>query len=174
MGKPHHNRWHQIIGTVIYGHLAPGGLRFPKTPRCFVWAGVWLAQPEVIKALHVENDGTHRYPGACAYGPRTAADLRPLYKIIAQKYKLMIFSGDTDACVPTVGTEEWTSGLGFPVKDGWHPWHAGTNQNATAHFITAGYGGQPQAPPAARVPVGACCLRLHLGQPSNMRESVEC
>ena len=102
--------------------------------------GVWLAQPEVIKALHVENDGTHRYPGACAYGPRTAADLRPLYKIIAQKYKLMIFSGDTDACVPTVGTEEWTSGLGFPVKDGWHPWHAGTNQNATAHFITAGYG----------------------------------
>ena len=138
-----------------------------------MWAGVWLAQPEVIKALHVENDGTHRYPGACAYGPRTAADLRPLYKIIAQKYKLMIFSGDTDACVPTVGTEEWTSGLGFPVKDGWHPWHAGTNQNATAHFITAGYGEQPQAPPAARVACGGLLLRLHLGQPY-MRESVEC
>ena len=33
MGKPHIHRWHQIIGTVIYGHLAPGGLRCPKTPR---------------------------------------------------------------------------------------------------------------------------------------------
>jgi carboxypeptidase C (cathepsin A) len=55
--------------------------------------GKWLEQPEVITALHVENDGTHRYPGAVSYGPRTEGDLRPLYKILAQKYKLLIYSG---------------------------------------------------------------------------------
>ena len=46
---------------------------------------------------------------------------------------------DTDACVPTVGTEEWTAELGFPVKREWQPWHGGTPSNATAHFVTSGY-----------------------------------
>jgi hypothetical protein len=59
--------------------------------------GKWLEQPEVIAALHVENDGTHRYPGACAYTARTAGDLRPLYKTLAQRYKLMIYSGGTSS-----------------------------------------------------------------------------
>jgi hypothetical protein len=99
---------------------------------------VWLRQPEVIAALHVENDGTHRYPGGVSYGPRTAGDLRPLYKKLAQKYKVMIYSGDTDSCVPTIGTEEWTAGLGFPVRREWAPWHGGTVHNATAHFVTSG------------------------------------
>jgi hypothetical protein len=79
------------------------------------------------------------HTGAVAYGPRQQGDLRPLYRQLASRYRVMIYSGDTDACVPTVGTEEWTAALDFPVLDGWRPWHAGTNQNATAHFITAGY-----------------------------------
>jgi len=43
-----------------------------------------------------------------------------------------------DGCVPYVGTEEWTSELGFPETENWRPWMAGTNQNASAH-ICAGY-----------------------------------
>jgi hypothetical protein len=99
--------------------------------------GVWLKQPEVIEALHVQNDGTHRYPGAVAYS-KTVADVRPLYKQLIMKYRVMIYSGDTDACVPTVGTEEWTASLGLPVRREWAPWHGGTKNNATAHFVTAG------------------------------------
>lgn len=34
------------------------------------------------------------------YGPRDRDDLRPLYKVLAQKYRLVIYSGDADGCVP--------------------------------------------------------------------------
>jgi serine carboxypeptidase-like clade 1 len=51
----------------------------------------------------------------------------------------VLYVADTDACVPTVGTEEWTADLGFPVIREWQPWHGGTPSNATAHFVTSGY-----------------------------------
>ena len=94
---------------------------------------LWLAKPEVVEALHVKA-GT----GGMKYGPRDKDDLRPLYKTLAQKYRLLIYSGDTDMCVPYVGTEEWTRELGFTQVEGWRPWLAGTNAapNGTA---TAGY-----------------------------------
>jgi hypothetical protein len=37
---------------------------------------------------------------------------------------MLIYSGDTDACVPYWGTEEWTRELGYPVRRGWRQWHA--------------------------------------------------
>lgn len=83
----------------------------------------WLKLGAVQKALHVKN-GT----GGMVYGPRDRDDLRPLYKTLASKYRLLIYSGDTDGCVPYVGTEEWTSGLGFEQTEAWRPWMAGTPQ----------------------------------------------
>ena len=74
--------------------------------------GPWLRHPAVVRALHVNT--SHLYPGAVKYGPRTAGDLRPLYKQLAAKIQILIYSGDTDACVPTFGTEEWVHNLGFP------------------------------------------------------------
>jgi len=93
----------------------------------------WLGNPAVVKALHVKA-GT----AGMRYGPRDRDDLRPLYKTLAMKYRLLIYSGDADGCVPFVGTEEWTSGLGFKQTEAWRPWMAGTPQNASAS-ITAGY-----------------------------------
>jgi len=95
---------------------------------------VFLAQPSVQKALHVKA-GTK----GMAYGPRDRADLRPLYKTLAQKYRLLIYSGDADGCVPFVGTEEWTSELGFEQIEAWRPWQSGTNENMTKRDVTAGY-----------------------------------
>jgi hypothetical protein len=46
----------------------------------------WLGMPAVQKALHVEKQGIQNYH-------RTAADLRPLYKQLAQKYRILIYSG---------------------------------------------------------------------------------
>jgi hypothetical protein len=40
------------------------------------------------------------------------------------RYRMLIYSGDTDACVPYWGTEEWTRELGYPVRRGWRQWHA--------------------------------------------------
>lgn len=59
------------------------------------------------------------------WGPTSASgDLRPLYKRLAQKYRMLIYSGDVDACVPYWGTQEWTRELGFPVSKDWRPWQA--------------------------------------------------
>jgi hypothetical protein len=72
------------------------------------------------------------------YGPRDKDDLRPLYKTLAQKYRVLIYSGDVDMCVPYVGTEEWTRDLGFPTVSAWRPWAAGTTSTPNA-TTTAGY-----------------------------------
>lgn len=80
----------------------------------------WLAQPDVVAALHVKaNNIGMNY----TWGPSDfSGDLRPLYKELAQKYRMLIYSGDTDACVPTYGTEEWVRELGFPVTKDWRSW----------------------------------------------------
>ena len=50
----------------------------------------WLSHPEVQKALHVSAhpDNEMRYHS-------TVDDLRPVYKHLAEKYRMMIYSGDT-------------------------------------------------------------------------------
>ena len=73
----------------------------------------WLSEPAVIKALHVKA-GTV----GMTY-KKTATDLRPLYSKHINKHQILIYSGDTDACVPYVGTENWTRGLNFTVVKDW-------------------------------------------------------
>ena len=50
---------------------------------------------------------------------KTATNLLPLYSELINKYQILIYSGDTDACVPYVGTEAWTRGLNFTVVNDW-------------------------------------------------------
>lgn len=85
-------------------------------------ASAWLAQSDVQAALHVKSDR-----GGMSYhkGPMNiSGDLRPLYKKLISKYRMLIYSGDTDACVPYWGSQEWTRELGFPVAKAWRPWQA--------------------------------------------------
>jgi hypothetical protein len=69
----------------------------------------WLAEPSVIEALHVQGNT----PGM--QYKKTVSDLRPLYADLFQKYRMLIYAGDTDGCVPYVGIEAWTRELGFNV-----------------------------------------------------------
>jgi len=80
----------------------------------------WLADPSVIAALHVK-DGT-----VGMQYQKTATSLLPLYKDLFARHadQILIYSGDTDGCVPHVGTEEWTRGLGYNVTKEWHQWFA--------------------------------------------------
>ena len=56
----------------------------------------WLASAEVQEALNVNpNGGGMRYKQTCG-------DLRPLYAKLVPKYKMMIYSGNVDACVRSV------------------------------------------------------------------------
>eukprot|EP01052_Picozoa_sp_SAG31_P026348 SAG31_NODE_2382_length_5827_cov_1.421962_3_plen_261_part_00 len=84
---------------------------------------VWNALPEASAALHMKPfTGNSLAYTTTRVGP--GSDLRPLYATLAKKYRLLIFSGDSDGCVPFTGSAEWTSGLGFPVVSDWRPWIA--------------------------------------------------
>lgn len=80
----------------------------------------YLADPSVVAALHVQA-GT-----VGMQYTKTATDLLPLYKSLVERHpdNILIYSGDTDGCVPYVGTEEWTRNLGFNVTKDWHQWFA--------------------------------------------------
>ena len=91
----------------------------------------WLAEPSVIDALHVKA-GT----SGMTY-KKTATDLRPLYAQLIEKHQILIYSGDTDACVPYVGTESWTRGLNFTVTNDWHQWLSKPDNTHAIH--KAGY-----------------------------------
>ena len=52
----------------------------------------------------------------------TVASLMPLYPTLISNYRVLIYNGNIDACVPYVGDESWTSGLGYPVREDWHAW----------------------------------------------------
>jgi len=85
----------------------------------------YFDNPEVREAIHVasiEKTGGWRTCTQKIDYNAFVASLLPLYRTLIQTYRALIFSGDVDACVPYIGTEQWTSGLGFPVKEGWRPW----------------------------------------------------
>ena len=62
--------------------------------------GTYLAIPSVMEAIHVKPNNqqmTYR---------RTAGNLLPLYAELIAKYRMLIYSGDVDGCVPCWGSEE--------------------------------------------------------------------
>lgn len=44
-----------------------------------------------------------------------------IYPVLKNKIKIMIYSGDTDGCVPTWGTKQWIEELGWDVTQPWRP-----------------------------------------------------
>ena len=105
-------------------------------------ASAWLGQEDVAAALHVNL--TMASKGMTyIWGPSEfSGDLRPLYAELLQKYRMMIYSGDTDACVPFWGTSEWVrelqiDGETIKEKQGWRSWNSPLTTGATEQ--RAGY-----------------------------------
>ena len=53
--------------------------------------------------------------------------------------RIMIYSGDADACVPFFGTKNWTQTIGGAVKDPWRPWQYGDANDQQLAGYTVGY-----------------------------------
>jgi hypothetical protein len=109
------------------------------------WCGVddammaWLAVADVKAALHVATPkGTEQ--NNLDYKKGGADDLTSLYKAIANKYRLWIYNGQEDGCIPYNAMESFTSGLGFPVTSEWHPWSGGAEAGGSR--VAAGYATQ--------------------------------
>ena len=58
-------------------------------------------------------------------------------KELAQKYRILIYSGVTDAIVPTAGTKKWLSAGGFKVTSPTRAWPSGYGQGAYSVGNTA-------------------------------------
>merc|ERR1712192_110118 len=89
-------------------------------------AALWLAQPTTRMAIHARREveiGAFAEQNV-AY-TSTTKDLRPDYPSLISRFRILIYSGDVDTCVPTGGSEKWTQqvGLGLPGKsERWRPW----------------------------------------------------
>lgn len=99
----------------------------------------WLNNDIVRKALHVVESTETSNPGhidwkVCADFPvvnytKTARNVVPLYVTFLENFvDVMIYSGDTDACVPFTGTSKWVDELTnnqttWTIEDSaWTPW----------------------------------------------------
>lgn len=80
----------------------------------------WLSTAEVAAALNVKagTPGMRYQKGPMSF----SGNLLPLYAELMKKYRMLIYSGDTDACVPTWGTVDWIDSLNLTVAKGWRPW----------------------------------------------------
>ena len=96
--------------------------------------GVYLKRPDVQSAIHVKR---RSWPGPGISYSRSWPNLlvSPGYPDLIQNKKLrvLIYSGDFDGQIPHCGTEEWTRGLGIPLKQNatyYRPWTLSNGQVA--------------------------------------------
>lgn len=85
--------------------------------------GDWLDNKDVATALHANLDR----PRQRFNYTRTQPSLLPHYPGWAEKYRVIAYSGQFDACVPYVDTESWVYGLGLKEHKPYHPWDAKIN-----------------------------------------------
>jgi len=119
---------------------APSLAMLPNIPgpvECIdgIDASAYLNQASVRQAIHVANTSVVPQWVICApinYNSNIAT-LMPIYPTLIKNYRTLIFNGDVDACVPYNGNEEWTEGLGLPLKQGWRAWFV---DNQVAGYVT--------------------------------------
>jgi len=100
-------------------------------------AGLYLNNDETRSAIHVQSLSQGGQWGICTSKinyDRSTDSLLPIYPTLIRTYRTLIYNGDVDACVPYIGDEKWTSGLGFEVDKGWHQW---TLNNQVAGYATS-------------------------------------
>jgi len=102
------------------------GKKIPQVPdKCLGpdLGEAWLDNAQVQSALHVTQSRVSSWSVCAGIGySKTVTSLLPLYPTLVKAYKVLVFSGEADACVPYNGSEEWVQGLGYPVSDPWRPW----------------------------------------------------
>lgn len=93
-------------------------------------AKAWMNLPSVQTAFHVASESfLNRTWSGCGgglhYNTYTHSSL-DVYPDLLKKYRILVFNGDADACVPYNGNEDWTNGLakelGLTAVEEFRPW----------------------------------------------------
>jgi len=94
----------------------------------------FFKDPEVQKALHLDGETGSRFDYATS-GPASIV----LYPELVTKLRLLIYNGDSDACVPYIANENWIARMekqgDLQESTPWTPWFA-TTKRAPAGYVT--------------------------------------
>jgi len=89
-------------------------------------ATAWLNQDSVRTALHAVSVATQQWT-ICSnlINYQTVySTVIPVHQFLLNSgIRILIYSGDTDMCVPFTGSEAWTTSLGIPIVSDWRPWY---------------------------------------------------
>ena len=123
---PSASRSHPRATNTLHSLLEQNGYSKPQTPdTCYGpdLAEDWLDSADVQKALHVAAANQSDW-STCAniQYRKTLGSTLPMFANLLKQYKVLVYAGDTDACVPYNGSEDWVRSLGYPVKEEWRPW----------------------------------------------------
>jgi len=94
----------------------------------------FFQDPEVQKALHLEGETGSRFDYASS-GPASIV----LYPELVRKLRLLIYNGDSDACVPYIANENWIARMekqgDLEESSPWRPWFS-TSKSTPAGYVT--------------------------------------
>jgi len=78
----------------------------------------------VRAAIHVKQDITWSICSDVLNYQTTVPNVIPIYReLIKAGRKVLVYSGNTDACVPYTGTQNWISSLNLPITGTeWQEW----------------------------------------------------
>ncbi|CAL5032961.1 unnamed protein product [Urochloa decumbens] len=92
-------------------------------------ATTWLDDEGVRAAIHAKSKSLigswELYTARIDFTHDTGTMVRYHKKFTALGYRVLIYSGDHDLCIPHTGTEAWVKSIGYQVVDGWRPWYFG-------------------------------------------------
>eukprot|EP01114_Cavostelium_apophysatum_P000046 TRINITY_DN1004_c0_g1_i1.p1 TRINITY_DN1004_c0_g1~~TRINITY_DN1004_c0_g1_i1.p1 ORF type:complete len:455 (+),score=85.88 TRINITY_DN1004_c0_g1_i1:152-1516(+) len=88
-------------------------------------ATAWVNQNSVRTALHaipVSQQEWQICTDLISYESVYSTVIPIHQQLLNDGYRILIYSGDVDMCVPNTGSEAWTSSLDLPEVEAWRPW----------------------------------------------------
>ncbi|RLM66341.1 serine carboxypeptidase 1-like [Panicum miliaceum] len=89
----------------------------------------WLDDEGVRAAIHAKSKSLigswELYTARIDYTHNTGTMVSYHKKFTALGYRVLIYSGDHDLCIPFPGTEAWVRSIGYQVVERWRPWYFG-------------------------------------------------
>ena len=89
-------------------------------------SSAYLNQVAVRSAIHVPGESVTGKWSTCSnidYTMTEENEPKDIYPDLIKNYRVLIFNGDADSCVPFTDNEEWTSNMNYQVKSKWRPWY---------------------------------------------------
>ena len=83
----------------------------------------WLNSATVREALHIPQSVQKWQSCSDIDYTKNIEASEWIYEILRNKYKMMVYSGDTDGAVPTYGTLRWMKKVNWKIIDAYRPYY---------------------------------------------------